>query len=152
MLLSFVHTRVATFTTFGDTFECSDVVTSDPRSRLQDILIACVDDLKGFPEAIESVYPRTRVQGCSVHLVRHSLNYVSWKQRRPVAAALKGIYSRATREEAELALDAWGRRGADASSKPRPSCMARETRPRGPTSAGGSRLTAAGALRRPGAR
>jgi putative transposase len=81
------------------------VLTELKTRGLQDILIACVDGLKGFPEAIESVYPRTRVQGCIVHLVRHSLNYVSYKQRRPVAAALKGICSSATREEAELALD-----------------------------------------------
>lgn len=83
------------------------VLTELKNRGVHDILIACVDGLKGFPEAIESVYPRTRVQGCIVHLVRHSLNYVSYKQRRPVAAALKGIYSSATIEEAELALDAF---------------------------------------------
>jgi putative transposase len=85
------------------------VLTELKNRGLHDILIACVDGLKGFPEAIESVYPRTRVQGCIVHLVRHSLNYVSFKQRRPVAAALKVIYSSATIEEAELALDAFER-------------------------------------------
>lgn len=83
-------------------------VLTELKSRgLHDILITCVDGLKGFPEAIESVYPKTRVQGCIVHLVRHSLNFVSYKQRRVVAAALKGIYGSATLEEAELALDAF---------------------------------------------
>jgi len=83
------------------------VLTELKNRGVHDILIACVDGLKGFPEAIESVYPHTRVQGCIVHLVRHSLNFVSYKQRRSVAAALKGIYQSATHEEAELALDAF---------------------------------------------
>lgn len=83
------------------------VLTELKNRGLNDILIACVDGLKGFPEAIESVYPNTRVQGCIVHLVRHSLNYVSYKQRRPVAGALKVIYGSATLEEAERALDAF---------------------------------------------
>jgi hypothetical protein len=53
--------------------------------------IACVDGLKGFPEAIEAVFPRTQIQLCLVHMVRHSLKYVSWKQRKEVAADLKTI-------------------------------------------------------------
>src|SRR3989442_1619374 len=69
-----------------------------------DIFIACVDGLKGFPEAIESVFPQTEVQLCIVHLVRHSLNYVGWKQRKEVAADLKRIYSAATEAEAEQKL------------------------------------------------
>ncbi|EKP0309970.1 IS256 family transposase, partial [Aeromonas veronii] len=71
---------------------------------LQDILIACVDGLKGFPEAIEAVYPQTQIQLCIVHQVRHSLRYVSWKQRKEVAADLRRIYGAATLAEAELAL------------------------------------------------
>ena len=63
---------------------------------VQDILIACVDGLKGFPEAIEAVYPQTQVQLCIVHQVRHSLRYVSWKKRKAVAADLRRIYSAAT--------------------------------------------------------
>jgi hypothetical protein len=59
---------------------------------LKDIFIACVDGLKGFPEAIEAVYPRAEVQLCIVHLVRASLNYVAWKARKPVAADLQLIY------------------------------------------------------------
>jgi putative transposase len=70
---------------------------------LKDIFIACVDGLKGFPEAIEAVYPRTEVQLCIVHVVRASLNYAPWKQRKPVAADLQSIYRAATATEAEHA-------------------------------------------------
>src|SRR6476469_5443171 len=63
-----------------------------------------VNGLKGFPEAIESVFPQTEVQLCIVHLVRHSLNYVGWKQRKEVAADLKTIYTAATEAEAEQRL------------------------------------------------
>ena len=80
------------------------VVTELRNRGVQDIFIACVDGLKGFPEAIEAVYPKTAVQLCIVHLVRHSLNYVSWKQRHQVAADLKRIYQSATAEEAEARL------------------------------------------------
>jgi putative transposase len=80
---------------------------------LQDIFIACVDGLKGFPEAIETIYPKTKVQLCIVHMVRHSLNYVSWKVRKEVAAELKTIYASGTVDQASSALDAfeqrWGR-------------------------------------------
>ena len=71
---------------------------------VQDIFIACVDGLKGFPEAIEAVFPKTQVQLCIVHQIRHSLRYVSWKQRKPIAADLKRIYGATTLAEAELAL------------------------------------------------
>ena len=71
---------------------------------VQDIFIACVDGLKGFPEAIEAVFPKAAVQLCVVHMVRHSLNYVSWKRRPEVAADLKRIYQSATAEEAEQRL------------------------------------------------
>lgn len=81
-------------------------VLTELRNRgVEDIFIACVDGLKGFPEAIETVFPQTQVQLCIVHLVRHSLNYVSWKQRREAAAALKPIYTAATADAAQLALD-----------------------------------------------
>jgi putative transposase len=60
---------------------------------VQDIFIACVDGLKGFPEAIEAVFPQTQVQLCIVHLVRGSLQYVSWKLRKTVAADLRRIYT-----------------------------------------------------------
>lgn len=61
-----------------------------------DIFITCVDGLKGFPEAIEAVFPKTAIQPCFVHLVRYSLNYVSWKLREEVAASLRAIYTAAT--------------------------------------------------------
>ena len=80
------------------------VVTELRNRGVQDIFIACVDGLKGFPEAIEAVFPKTTVQLCIVHMVRHSLNYVSWKRRPEVAADLKRIYQSATAEEAELRL------------------------------------------------
>jgi Transposase, Mutator family len=71
---------------------------------LADILIACVDGLKGFPDAIEAVFPKAAVQLCLVHMVRHSLNFVGWKQRKEVAADLRLIYSAATEDEALLRL------------------------------------------------
>jgi putative transposase len=80
------------------------VVTELRNRGVQDIFIACVDGLKGFPEAIEAVFPKAVVQLCIVHMVRHSLNYVSWKRRKEVAADLRCIYAAATLEEAELML------------------------------------------------
>lgn len=88
------------------------VVTELKNRGVQDIFIACVDGLKGFPEAIEAVFPKTAVQLCIVHMVRYSLNFVSWKLRKEVAADLRAIYTAATVEEAERHLDAfaakWG--------------------------------------------
>jgi putative transposase len=83
------------------------VVTELRNRGVKDIFIACVDGLKGFPEAIESVFPKTQVQLCIVHMVRHSLRYVSWKQRKEVAADLKSIYSAPTVEQAEASLAAF---------------------------------------------
>lgn len=89
------------------------VLTELKNRGVQDILIACVDGLKGFPEAIEVVFPKTTVQLCIVHLVRHSLNFVSWKDRKAVAADLRRVYSALTREAAEHELlslaDTWDR-------------------------------------------
>ena len=80
-------------------------VLTDLKNRgLQDVFIACVDGLTGFSEAIETLYPQTRVQLCIVHLIRNSLKYVSWKHRKEVAADLKPIYQAATVCEAEDAL------------------------------------------------
>jgi putative transposase len=81
------------------------VLTELHNRGVQDIFIACEDGLKGFPEAIEAVFRNTQVQLCVVHLVRHSLNYVSWKQRRTVASDLRSIYTAPTVEAAELALE-----------------------------------------------
>src|SRR6266536_2753668 len=72
------------------------VLTELKNRGVKDILIACVDGLKGFPEAIETIYPHTEVQLCIVHLVRASLNYVPWKHRKLVAADLRRIYRAAT--------------------------------------------------------
>lgn len=81
-------------------------VLTDLKNRgVQDIFITCVDGLKGFPQAIETVFPKTQVQLCIVHLLRASLNYVSWKQRKQVAADLKPVYRASTAEEAQLRLE-----------------------------------------------
>lgn len=80
------------------------VLTELKTRGLQDIFIACVDGLTGFPDAIEAVYPQAQVQLCIVHLMRNSLKYVPWKQQREVAADLKQIYQATTVEQAEDAL------------------------------------------------
>lgn len=81
-------------------------VLTDLKNRgLNDILIACCDGLKGFPQAIATVYPQTQVQLCIVHLIRNSLRYVPWKDSKAVAAALKPIYRATTLEAAETALE-----------------------------------------------
>ena len=69
------------------------VVTELKNRGVEDVFITCVDGLKGLPEAIETVFPKTEVQRCIVHLVRQSLNYVGWTQRKEVAADMKLIYS-----------------------------------------------------------
>ena len=83
------------------------VVTELKNRGVKDIFIACVDGLKGFPEAIEAMFPNTQVQLCLVHMVRHSLNYVSWKQRKEVADDLKSIYQAPTVQLAESNLTAF---------------------------------------------
>lgn len=80
------------------------VLTELKNRGLNDIFIACVDGLSGFPEAIESVYPKTQVQLCIVHMVRNSLKYVGWKDRKELVWDLKKVYTASTVEEAELAL------------------------------------------------
>ena len=82
------------------------------KGSLQDVLIAVVDGLKGFPEAITAAFPQAMVQTCIVHLVRHSLNFCAWKDRKSVAADLRRIYEAPTADQAAVALDAfeaaWG--------------------------------------------
>jgi putative transposase len=80
------------------------VVTELRNRGVEDIFIACVDGLKGFPAAIETVFPHTEVQLCIVHMVRHSMNYVGWQDRKEVAKDLKEIYTAATAELAEWEL------------------------------------------------
>jgi putative transposase len=84
---------------------------------VEDILLAVVDGLKGFPEAITAVFPETLVQTCIVHLLRHSMEFASWKERRVIAAALKTVYDAADDKAAEAALTAfesgpWGEKYA----------------------------------------
>jgi len=81
------------------------VLTELKNRGVRDIFIACVDGLTGFPEAIAAVFPQAEVQLCIVHQVRGSLNYVSWKQRKAVAADLRPIYQASTVEAAEQRLD-----------------------------------------------
>ena len=89
-------------------------VLNDLKNRgVQDIFIACVDGLKGFPEAVEAVFPKAQVQLCIVHLVRASMQYVSWKLRKEVAADLRRIYTAPTADAAadtlEKFADKWDR-------------------------------------------
>ncbi|OCY11191.1 transposase [Aeromonas hydrophila] len=86
------------------------VLTELKNRGLEDILIACVDGLKGFPDAIAVEYPQTKVQLCIVHMVRNSLRYVSWKDYKAVTAELKQTYQSATEREAQQALAAFGER------------------------------------------
>lgn len=81
-------------------------VLSDLQNRgVNDILIACIDNLKGFAEAIESVFPRTEVQLCVIHQIRNSTKYVASKDMKPMMASLKKVYTASTKEQAEMELD-----------------------------------------------
>ena len=81
------------------------VLTEIHNRGVKDILIACVDGLTGFPNAIETVFPKTQVQLCIVHMVRNSVAFVPWQQRKQVCADLKAIYSATTESEAEFNLE-----------------------------------------------
>ena len=91
-------------------------VFNDLRTRgVLDILIAVTDGLSGMPQALEVVFPKTTLQTCIVHLIRNSLDYASWRDRKPLAAALRPIYAAASAEAAVAALDTfeageWGRK------------------------------------------
>ena len=93
-------------TTEGAKFWLS-VLTELKNRGVQDVLICCCDGLTGFPAAIEAVYPNAKVQLCIVHMIRQSLKFVGWKERKAVAADLKKIYGSATLDEAEAALTAF---------------------------------------------
>jgi transposase-like protein len=82
-----------------------NVLTELQNRGVKDILIACIDGLKGFPDAINTVFPQTQVQLCIVHMVRNSMKYVPWKDYKVIAADLKRIYQSVTEEEALQALD-----------------------------------------------
>lgn len=97
---------VGTEATEGSRFWLS-VLTELQQRGLEDAFIFCVDGLKGFPEAIEQVYPQSQVQLCIVHLIRNSLHFVPWDQRKEVAKDLKAIYTAASEKKAEEALEAF---------------------------------------------
>ena len=89
-------------------------VMNEIRNRgCRDVFIAVVDGLKGFPEAINAVFPEAAVQTCIVHMIRHSLAYVGWKERKLVAADLKSIYRAETSEAAALRLDEFEEKWGD---------------------------------------
>lgn len=89
------------------------VVTELKNRGVKDIFIACVDGLKGFPEAIQTVFPETQVQLCIVHMIRASLKYVSFKDRKAVAADLKRIYGANTAAESEMMLEKFAQKWDD---------------------------------------
>jgi putative transposase len=90
------------------------VLTELQMRGLNDVLIVCCDGLKGLPEAIETVWPRALVQTCVIHLIRASFRYASWKDRKPLAAGLRNIYTALNEKEAADAMDdfelEWGDR------------------------------------------
>lgn len=90
-----------------------NVLTELQNLGVKDILIACIDGLKGFPDAINAVYPDTQIQLCIVHMVRNAMKFVPWKDYKAVAADLKRIYKSATEEEALQALAQFAERWDD---------------------------------------
>lgn len=92
------------------------VITDLQARGVEDIFIACIDGLTGFKEAIHAIFPQAEIQRCIIHQIRHSLQYVSWKDRKAFVADLKAIYQASTREEAEGNLlqlgETWGKRYA----------------------------------------
>ncbi len=87
-----------------------NVLTELQNRGVKDILIACVDGLKGFPDAINTVYPYAHIQLCIVHMVRNSMKFVPWKDYKAIAADLKAIYQATTEEKALLSLDQFAER------------------------------------------
>ena len=83
------------------------VMTEIKNRGVNDILIAIIDGLKGFPEAINSVFPETQIQTCIVHLIRNSLDFCSWKDRKSVAKELKSVYRAEDPQAAQAALQAF---------------------------------------------
>lgn len=83
------------------------IITELSNRGIKDILIACIDGLKGFPEAINSVFPQTKIQLCIIHMIRNSTKYVSWKERKIICADLKNIYEAPTEKAGLEALDAF---------------------------------------------
>jgi putative transposase len=98
------------------------VMTELKNRGVADVLITVVDGLKGFPEAISAVFPQAQVQTCIVQLIRYSMEFASWKERKAVAGALKAIYRAETAQAAQGALDAFeaGAWAASTRRSPRP--------------------------------
>ncbi len=90
-----------------------NVLTELQNRGVKDILIACIDGLKGFPDAINTAFPETQIQLCIVHMVRNSMKYVPWKDYKAVTADLKKIYKPVTEDEALLELDNFSNRWDD---------------------------------------
>jgi len=90
-----------------------NVLTELQNRGVKDILIACVDGLKGFPDAINTAFPKAQIQLCIVHMIRNSVRYVPWKDYKAVTADLKKIYQSVTEDEALLALDSFEARWDD---------------------------------------
>lgn len=86
------------------------VMTELNNRGVKDIFIACVDGLKGFPEAIGTIYPETEVQLCIVHMIRNSTKYVNWKDRKELCADLRTIYTASTSNQAEVELGSFAKR------------------------------------------
>ncbi len=86
------------------------VITELNNRGVKDIFIACVDGLKGFPEAIEAVFPQTKVQLCIVHMIRNSVRFVNWKDRKALCADLKHIYTAVTEKQAKTALESFAQK------------------------------------------
>ena len=87
-----------------------NVLTELQNRGVKDILIACVDGLKGFPDAINTVYPDTQIQLCIVHMVRNSLKFVPWKDYKAITSDLKRIYQSITEEDALMSLEQFEQR------------------------------------------
>jgi putative transposase len=86
-------------------------VVNELKNRgIEDIFIACMDGLKGFPDAVNAVFPQTRIQLCIVHMIRNSTKYVSWKERKQICADLKSIYSAPSEKAGQDALDQFGKK------------------------------------------
>ncbi len=100
------------------------VLTELQNRGLQHILIACVDGLSGFPEAIHTAYPQARVPLCIVHMLRNSLKFVPWKDYRAVTADLKQIYQSATEQEAAMELERFAQKWEDKYPQISRSCKA----------------------------
>jgi transposase-like protein len=89
------------------------VLTQLKNRGLEDMLIACMDGLTGFPDALRAIFPNTRIQLCIVHMVRNSTKFVSWKDLKKLCADLKTVYSANSEESGHDALEEFGKKWND---------------------------------------